>query len=66
MWPSHGIYWKCTFLFRVIQQCLLPLQLKVKYICMDWCPGENFMVVVYYGGYVEEVTIMGRFNGVNL
>jgi len=32
---------------------------------MDWCPGENFMVVVNYGGCVEEVTIMGRFNGVN-
>ena len=66
MWPSHGIYWKYTFLFRVIQRCLSPLQLNVKYICMDWCPGENFMVVVYYGGCVEEVTIMERFNGVNL
>ena len=33
---------------------------------MEWCPGEKFMVMVYYGGYVEEVTIMGRFNGVNL
>ena len=26
---------------------------------MEWCPRENFMVGVYYGGCVEEVTIMG-------